>query len=158
MKRITVEQYFMGRDKSSPPTPEMRDNAQVMVALANEMLEEAQIDGVALDRMDQVTGTLVASGYRPPAVNERTANAAKNSVHLTCEGVDIQDSRTQDLARWCLRNLPILQRLGLYLENPRWTFSEGGDHWVHIQIRPPASGNRVFIPSKAPPRGPELLP
>lgn len=156
MSRITVEQYFMGRDKAHPPTPAMRQNAAVTVGLVNEMLEEADLDGVPLTRMDQITGTLVASGYRPPAVNERTANAAKSSPHLTCEGVDIQDSRNQDLARWCLKNLPILERLGLYMEDPRWTYSVNGDHWVHVQTRPPGSGRRVFVPSSAPPRGPVL--
>lgn len=157
MDWITVEQYFMGRDAAYPPTTVMRANAQILVALANELLEEADADGVPLTRLDQVTGTLVASGYRPPAVNERTSNAAKSSPHLTCEGLDIQDSRNQDLARWCLRNLPILERLGLYLENPRWTYSVNADHWVHVQSRPPRSGRRVFVPSSAPPRGPELL-
>lgn len=156
MSRITVEHYFMGRDKAHPPSARLRENAAVTVGLANEMLDEAAIDGVPLTRMDQVTGTLVASGYRPAAVNERTANAAKSSTHLTCEGVDIQDSRNQDLARWCLKNLAILERLGLYMEDPRWTYSVNGDHWVHVQTRPPGSGRRVFVPSSAPPRGPEL--
>lgn len=156
MKRITVEQYLMGRDKAYPPTPAMLQNASALVALANTLLEEAEADGVSLDRMDQVTGTLVASGYRPAAVNDRTANAAAGSTHLTCEGLDVQDSKNQDLARWCLRNLKVLERLGLYMENPRWTHSVRGDHWVHVQKRPPRSGARVFIPSSAPPPGPPL--
>lgn len=157
MNRITVEQYMMGRDKAAPPTEQMWQNAARTVALANELLDEAAADGVPLDRMDQVTGNLVASGYRPPSVNERTQNAAKGSVHLTCEGIDIQDSKSQDLARWCLKNLPILARLGLYMENPRWTYSRNGDHWVHVQTRPPGSGSRVFRPSAADPLGPELV-
>ena len=158
MGRITVEQYFMGRDKAHPPSAEMRGHAAELVGLANELLDEADADGVPLTRMDQITGTLVASGYRTPAVNERTANAAKTSTHLTCEGLDIQDSKNQDLARWCLKNLPILARLGLYMEDPRWTFSEHGDHWVHVQTKPPGSGKRVYRPSAARPRGPELVP
>ena len=156
MRRITEEQYFMGRDKASPPTPAMRKNASLVVALVNELLDEAAAEGVPLNRMDQVTGTLVASGYRPPAVNDRTANAAKGSVHLTCEGIDIQDSENQDLAGWCLHNLAVLARLGLYMENPRWTFSRRGDHWVHLQTRAPGSGNQVFVPSTAPAIGPPL--
>lgn len=156
MSRITVEQYFMGRDKAAPPTAEMRQNAVELVALANELLSEAAEDGVPLDRVDQVTGTLVSSGYRPASVNERTANAAKRSTHLSCEGLDIQDSRNQDLARWCLQNLAILERLGLYMEDPRWTYSYNADHWVHVQTRPPNSGKRVYVPSSKPPRGPEL--
>lgn len=155
--RITVEQYFMGRDAAHPPSAALHQNAVELVALANELLDEAAADGITLSRMDQVTGTLVASGYRPAAVNERTANAATNSTHLTCEGLDIQDSANQDLARWCLKNLPILARLGLYMEDPRWTYSVNGDHWVHVQSCPPRSGRRVYVPSSKPPRGPALV-
>lgn len=155
--RITIEQYFMGRDKAHPPTAEMRSNAALIVALANELLDEAEAGGVTLTRMDQVTGNLVASGYRPPAVNDRTRNAATNSTHLSCEGLDIQDSAHQDLARWCLNNRQILDRLCLYMEDPRWTYSVNGDHWVHLQCRAPGSGKRVYVPSSAPPRGPNLL-
>lgn len=154
---ITESDYFMGRDGKYPPTSQMRGNAARLVGLVVGLLDEAVADGVNLSRRDQVTGTLVASGYRPPEVNERTANAAASSTHLTCEGVDIQDSLNQDLARWCLHNLTILTRLGLWMEDPRWTYSASGDHWVHVQSRPPRSGKRVYVPSTAPARGPVLV-
>lgn len=154
---ITVADYFMGRDKLHPVLPKLRQNAIVIVERVNLLLARAGADGVPLTRMDQITGTLVASGYRPPEVNDRTANAASGSPHLTCEGVDVQDSETQDLARWSLRNLPYLAQIGLWMEDPRWTFSFQGDHWAHYQSRPPRSGKRVFIPSTKPPRGPALI-
>lgn len=155
--RITLTDYWMGRDQAHPPSKETRQNAMDLLVLVDELLDEAEADRVPLDRRDQITGTLVSSGYRPPAVNERTANAAKRSTHLTGEGIDIQDNVNQDLARWCLRNLDVLERLGLHMEDPRWTYSHRGDHWVHLQSRPPRSGRRVFVPSAAPPRGPALL-
>lgn len=155
--KITVDDYMMGRDKAYPPVEIQWQNAALIVALANELLDEAEASGVPLNRMDQFTGTLVASGYRPLAINERTRNAASGSRHLSCEAIDIQDSRNQDLARWCLQNLTILERLGLYMENPRWTFSLNSDHWVHIQTRPPGSGKRVYRPNGDPPRGPEIV-
>lgn len=154
--KITEEMYWMGRDKEYPPSAEIVSNVRYLLPLVNAMLEEAEADGVDLSRKDQVTGMLVASGYRPPAINDRTSNSAKASTHLTGEGIDIQDTVNQDLARWVLENIEVLNRLGLYAENPRWTFSLAGDNWVHVQCRAPKSGQIIFIPSSAPPRGPEL--
>lgn len=152
---ITLDQYLMGRDKQYPPTPTMLDNARYLLSMVNPLLEEAHDDGVRI-MLDSVTKTRVASGYRPAAINDRTANAAKGSAHQTCEAVDIQDTVNRDLARWCLRNLKLLEKIDLYMEDPRWTWSASGDHWVHLQSRPPKSGNTVFIPSSAPPPGPPL--
>lgn len=154
MTRITLTDYWMGRDKKYPPTEEQIENAHETVAKVNAVLEEAEADGVDLSRKDQITGTLVSSGYRPPAVNERTANAAKKSKHLTCQGCDIQDSVDRQLASWCKKNPAILARIGLWVEDPRWTFSTNNDHWVHFQTEPPGSGSRFFAPSSAPPKGP----
>ncbi len=155
MHEITVSDFLMGREVDFPPTPQMLENAAILLAKVNELLDQADADGVPT-RLDQVTGARVSSGYRPTAINDRTANAAKKSAHLTCEAIDVADTRNQDLARWCLKHLDILQRLGLFAENPRWTFSIGGACWVHLQTRPTKSGQTVFIPSAAPPRGPEL--
>ena len=88
----------------------------------------------------------MASGWRPAAINDATANAAKLSKHLTGEGIDLRDTGTRDLARWCLRNLDALEEIGLWMEDPQWTPS-----WVHLQIVPPNSHRRVYCPSSRPP-------
>jgi hypothetical protein len=40
----------------------------------------------------------------------------------------------------------LLQEIGLWIENPMWTPT-----WVHLQIVPPHSGRRIFVPSENPP-------
>lgn len=144
---ITLTDYWMGRDKAyaSSLTPEIRDNAVTTVHLVSALLAEAAADGVT-PGIDEHTGTAVASGWRPPEVNARTSNAGAKSTHLTAEGCDLQDTKDRSLARWCLRNLRVLERLGLWMEDPRWT-----PDWVHLQTRPPGSGKRVYIPSAKPP-------
>lgn len=133
---ITIEDYWMGRDKtySVELTDEIRKNAAVTVARANDLLERA-----GLGELDYV-----ASGWRPKSINDFTANAGKGSRHLTGQAIDIGDPDRR-LARWCATHYPILEELGLWLEHPGWTPS-----WVHLQTIPPASGKRCYIPSNSP--------
>lgn len=66
------------------------------------------------------------------------------SRHLSGDAADLVDSQDQRLAKFCLDNLDLLERLGLYMEDPSRTKSPSA--WVHLQRIPPASGNRVFMP------------
>lgn len=138
---ITVQQYYMGRDIEYRLllTPELRANAATTVHKANLLLDAALAAGVYLDP-DPVTGTLVSSGWRPPAVNANTPNAARRSKHMTCEAVDINDDNGE-LDEWCLSNLDYLEEVGIWMEHPLAT--KGYTHW---QILPPKSGNRIFYP------------
>lgn len=156
---ITRDMYFRGRDKSYAGefTVEIARNASTLLERVNALLELAAAEGVT-PGVDQVTLNAVASGWRPAGVNARTANAATASTHLLGLGIDIQDQHPgRPLARWCLRNLGQLERIGLWMEDPRWTGGKNNnDPWVHLQARPPRSGNRVYIPSSAPPGAPAL--
>lgn len=147
---ISLADYFMGRDAkyASELTPEIRFNAETLVGKVNNLLASAEIDGVMPGR-DRATGTAVASGWRPQAVNERTANAASGSKHLTGLAVDLQDTGDRRLAKWCLANEDALKAFGLWMERPQWT--GGVDPWVHLQSVPPGSGKRCFVPSQSPP-------
>lgn len=156
---ITLQEYFMGRDVDyhSALSPAIRANAQTTVTRINTLLEIAARHGIA-PGLDQVTGTEVASGWRPPDVNARTRNAAAASKHLTGEACDLQDTPDRTLAIWCLSESQpggVLEALDLYMERPQWTGGRG-DPWVHLQIRAPRSGKRVFIPSNDPPTAPPL--
>lgn len=137
---ITLDQYWMGRDKThvADLTDEIRSNANATVRTINQLLALAEADGVTCGGC--------ASGWRPLSVNDATANAAKNSKHVQALAMDVRDSEGRALARWCLRNLAKLESLGLWMEDPRWTPT-----WVHLQIVPPKSGNRIYIPSIKPP-------
>lgn len=153
---IALEQYWMGRDAKYPAelTAEIRYNAARLVGKVNNLLAMAEADGV-VPGVDQATQTAVSSGWRPPGVNDRTANAASGSKHLDGRAVDLQDTPHRDLARWCLANLDALQDTGLWMEDPRWT--GGADPWVHLQLVPPGSGKRVFIPNVLPPMAAALV-
>ena len=143
---ISLADYWMGRDLVYPRalTHEMIQNAQLLVDRVNLLLARAEEDCVS-PAQDERTGTWVASGWRPPAVNDRTSNAANASTHLVGLGVDLQDWPDRRLARWCLRHPEHLEEAGLWMEDPRWT-----PDWVHLQARPPGSGRRVYVPSAAP--------
>jgi len=158
---ITLEDYYMGRDKLYPNllTPQLRTNAQLTVNKTNLLLVEMENDGI-VPAFDQVTKTHVASGWRPPEVNDRTANSGKTSKHITCQGVDIQDHLDRRCAAWILKNRHVLITFGLYMEDPQWTYrtsmEKAPDPWFHVQTVAPGSGNRIFIPSSAPPLGAPL--
>lgn len=128
---LTLADYFMGRDASHAAelTAEFRRNARAMVERANELLKLAGIAQGAVN-----------SGWRPQSINAAIANASPRSRHLTCQAVDLRDD-DDVLDAWCMRNLPALEVLGLWLEHPSAT-----PGWCHIQTVPPRSGRRVFMP------------
>lgn len=137
---ISLTDYLMGRDvgRADELTEAVEANARELLGRVNLLLAWARDDGVRAQG--------VASGWRPRGINDATANAAKNSTHLTGEGIDLRDTAHRDLARWCLLNLDALEEIGLWMEDPQWTPS-----WVHLQSRPPGSGRRVYVPSTRPP-------
>lgn len=125
--KISEAEYLMGRDKAAPLTTAMRTNMEKLL--------------IALNLIRDLYGKplKVSSGYRPPGINAVTANASKTSCHLTCEACDFEDT-DRKLVQWCLRNMDLLERAGLYMESPINTPS-----WVHLQTRAPRSGKRVFL-------------
>ena len=82
---------------------------------------------------------IINSGYRSVQQN-RDAGGATKSNHLTCQAVDVKDL-TGDFWQWCMANLELFVKLGLYFEDRSST-----PRWVHIQTVPPASGDRIFKP------------
>ncbi len=127
---ITTADYFMGREKKYPNelTGELLSNASVLVVKVNELL-----DAFGEHRS-------VNSGWRPAAVNSAVPNAAPKSKHMTCQACDLSDDDGR-LDAWCMANLPMLERFGLWLEHPDST-----PRWCHVQSIPPKSLKRVFIP------------
>jgi hypothetical protein len=124
---ITEANYLNGREKNAPLTPIMVANMKTLLSRVNKL---AAAWGKPL---------VVTSGYRPAAANA-AANGKPGSAHLSCSAVDVADP-TKELAKWTLANLPLLEELGLYIEDPAYTVS-----WVHYTIRAPKSGKRVFKP------------
>jgi hypothetical protein len=142
-QRVTLHDYWMGRDLEFPLmwSMEIRSNASRTVMLANELLELAANAGVHPSHSASGFG-VVNSGWRPPAVNQATAGAARASKHLSAQAVDLDDDGGA-LDNWLLGESGqlALMRIGLWMEHPAATKG-----WCHIQTIPPASGNRVFYP------------
>lgn len=98
---------------------------------------------------------VLSSGYRTPAAN-RAEGGADNSLHTLGKAGDIIDNQNRDLSLYCTCDPKLLEHFGLWMEHPAWTrewdaVAKVWRFWVHVQIDPPASGNRIFIPSSKPP-------
>lgn len=82
----------------------------------------------------------VTSGLRSQADQARINPSASKSKHLLGAAVDISDPNG-DLKDWLKSNIKLLEQTGLYCEHFDHTPT-----WVHLQILPPKSGKRFFIP------------
>lgn len=132
---FTQEDYFTSsgkypeRAKSPEITDHVRDNALDYTTKLNAVRHELGLKE-----------SKFSSGFRPSVVNKKVPNAAKKSKHMSGDAGDEED-RDGSLAALYMANLPILEKHGLWMEDPR--FTKG---WVHTQRIPPRSGKRVFIP------------
>jgi hypothetical protein len=127
---ITLEEYFMGRDKVYPE--ELSDahkaNAVNTVSKVNTFLE----------RFGSVRRCV--SGWRPNVINAATKGAAPHSKHVLCQAIDLEDVN-RELTGWIMNNQDFLVEAGFWMENPTSTPT-----WVHLQTVPPGSGKRIFNP------------
>ena len=141
MNYFSRAELLMGRDKLHPINQEQSDNLDKLIAAMNPVRH-------AWGKPMRVT-----SGYRPSSINA-SVGGAKLSAHQSCQAIDIADNDGL-LANFLLNNLDILEENGLYLEDPRYTIivNSKGDRisgWIHLDIRGPKSGKRVFIPYAGP--------
>lgn len=138
---ITLAQYFQGRDVTHARVlgTDLRADAGRTVEAANKLLYLCKAGGVKL--APNAAGSIVRSGWRPADINATTPGASRTSLHMRCLAIDIEDVGGS-LAAWCRSNADtVLRGLGLWLEIPSATAG-----WCHVQLKPPVSGNRVFVP------------
>lgn len=95
----------------------------------------------------------VNDGYR--RAQDKPKNGASHSKHYIGCAIDLDDDDTAVLWTWTQENLELMQEIGLWMEDPRWTHGAVGT-WMHYQIIPPGSGHRIFVPSEAPASAPAL--
>jgi len=127
---ITKDEVLMGREKtySSEYTEEISNNIDKLLIPLNKL------------RIAYGNPMKVSSGWRPPSLNKKIKNAATKSNHCLGLACDFED-KDNKLMLWLWNNLQLLEKLGLYWEDPQYTKG-----WVHLQIVPPKSGNRIFKP------------
>lgn len=89
---------------------------------------------------------IVTSGYRSMEDQKRIyakkgiSNYPKRSKHLYCQACDFYDPDGH-LKHFIVNNLRLMEEIGLWFEDFFYT-----ENWVHVQIVPPNSGKRFFIP------------
>lgn len=118
--------FLMNRIKVEELSPELLANANTIIPKINELLE----------RFGEYRKC--NSGYRSSEDQARINPTITKSKHMICAAIDISDIDGK-LYKWVLANLPVLKELGFWVE-----LQQGP--WVHFQIFPPKSGNRIFQP------------
>lgn len=118
--------------KKYPTTPQIDSNLKVLC------------DRLNIVRAAYGKPMTVTSGLRSEKQQEELIKAGKSkatkSKHLTGHAADISDP-DGELAKWCKANVAVLEKAGLWLEDPDYT-----PGWLHAQTVPPNSGRRFFKP------------
>lgn len=126
---ITSSGKYPGRAKSPELTGEVLANAKKLVSAVNKLLAELGVESVT-----------VSSGYRPSGANA-AASGARWSGHRLGQAIDLEDVDSE-LKTLAAANPATLRRLGLFLEDPRYTPS-----WCHLDIKERKDRpSRTFIP------------
>lgn len=107
--------------------------------------EQATNLAILLERMNEVRKLwgkpmVITSGLRSQADQASINPKAPKSKHLMGQACDVRDS-DGSLAAWIKAHMKEMEAIGLWFED--FAYTKG---WVHFQIVPPKSGNRVFIP------------
>lgn len=77
--------------------------------------------------------------YKQKGITDKSKIPMK-SKHLFCQAVDISDADGK-LKKWINENVKLMEEIGLWFED----FSKTPT-WVHVQIIPPSSNKRFFMP------------
>lgn len=139
---ITIRQYF-GEYIDHPDANTVRlANATQLLVACSRLEEIMRADGIIFrdsPNTNSGVGGQGNGGFRP---QDCTIGAPKSS-HKEGLAVDRYDP-DGGIDLWCMRNAGpggALERCGIYIEHPSKTL-----YWSHWTIKPPGSGNRVFMP------------
>jgi hypothetical protein len=141
MLKLELKHFFTKQEdlwKMSKMTDQEHENAQVLLIRINDFLDFAIDIDPTIEQ--EICDDPVNSGWRSEAYNKTLKGAAKNSAHFTFQAKDLRDPHGK-LDRIVIANIPFMQRVGLYVEHPRYTKG-----WCHLSSRAPASGNIIYIP------------
>lgn len=130
---LTMDDYFLdpttGRDRRKIYPHEL---SAAICANAGKVVQKANDVLAAFGEYRRCN-----SGWRPSQVNAATPGAAPKSNHILGLAIDLED-RNRRLTAFCVDHA---EELDFWMETPNATPS-----WCHIQIIPPKSGKRVYLP------------
>lgn len=149
---LTLEQALKGPDKVSRAIAYKADYSEAIEHSLVDTLRRVNAVCVIYTAETGETVDEVRSGWRPPAVNDKTANAAHASRHLFGDALDLANRASgsgEKFALWCFNNQHVLESNGLWMEHPASTVlaaKENGQRpWAHLQRTPSLSGQRAFF-------------
>lgn len=115
---LTASGKYPDREKHKELTPQHIENAKKLLEKVNALLTDLGIAQV-----------FVSSGFRPSDINSSIANAAKKSLHMTCQAIDIQDP-DGTLDELLDESDALLKKHGLWQESPNATKG-----WAHLDLK-----------------------
>ena len=126
---VTASGKYPERLTSPYLTEGVKDNIEVLRAVIIAFLAELNIVAT------------ISSGFRPPTVNEKTKNSAKNSLHMRGLAVDLVDT-DGSIKRTISLKPHLLAKYKLWMEDP-----SSAQGWCHLDlgIRPDRAV-RIFKP------------
>ena len=128
---LTASGKYPERENHKEVTDEVKANTEELLKRVNALLQNINIIKVN-----------VASGFRPSDVNANIANAAKKSLHMSGEAIDLED-KLGELDRLIGNHPNLLTKHGLWLEHP-----EATPGWCHLDISKKRTDRpiRIFKP------------
>lgn len=132
---ISMKEILMGRMTEAELTQEQAANVKILFERINKL------------RTAYGKPIKVNDGVRRPQDTPKFGSAT--SWHLRGGAIDLDDDDAGTLWKWIWANRFKLKEWGLWCEHPCWTHSKNGT-WIHLQIMPPKSGKRFFVPSSQP--------
>lgn len=134
---LTSSGKYPARAKDKSCTDIVKGKAKTLVERVNALLKDLG-----------VSKTEASSGFRTPASNAGVANAAKRSLHMSGEAVDLIDDAQQTLAYAIMARPDLLKKHKLWLEHPENT-KGANTNWCHLDMSETRKDRpiRVFRPA-----------
>lgn len=147
---FTREMMLMGRQKWEDLTPELQANC-------DETLEKVNIILQAYLATHPNKKFKMNDGLRRQDV-DKPKNGATHSGHYAGFCIDVDDDETGWLWNWLMKPevMQLLKDTGIWLEHGNYTHNKKYGTWVHMGIRPPKSGKRIYVPSAEPDPNPSF--
>ena len=132
---ISMKEILKNRVELSDLPQEHQDNLKILHERINVIREKY---GKPL---------IVNDGYRRP--QDAPKHGSTTSWHFKGAAIDLDDNIEGTFWNWLMQeeNMQLLKDTGLWLEHGNYTHNKKYGTWVHLQIYPPKSGKRIFIPS-----------